>query len=213
MRSIPAEGLEVTEMNQDESIELLLTLSEYSEVDETATVEAKRIVQELGWLPLAITQAAALIRTSGIYTFLSIFHSSGREFITDEPEENRQYARSIAMTRSVSLQRLSSDSMALIELLPFLNPDEIPVEFLEFCHSAVGENLKRILEDKYAFNKALSGLQSLSLINIREHGKKVSIHRLVQFVVRDQITPTYKVTLQKDIITQYGHVCLPFVFS
>src|SRR6202035_5014921 len=153
IKQIPAEGLEIIEMEEGEAVQLLLDLSEHLEQRDEAVNEAREIVRELGWLPLAISQAAAFIRSSDLYTFLSVFRSNQREFLADSPEGNHPYPRSISMTWLLCLQRLSSDSNELVELLSFLNPDEILVEFIEAGSSALDENLRRIVQNKFSFIK------------------------------------------------------------
>ena len=120
VKQIPAEGLEITEMDEKEAIELLLDVSEYEEEREDAINEAREIVRELGCLPLAIGQAAAFIRSSDLYSFMTVFQSSKKEFLADNPEGNHPYPRSISMTWSMCLRRLSADSNELVELLSFL---------------------------------------------------------------------------------------------
>ena len=62
-------------MNMTESISLLLTRSMLQDdTREEVKVEAERIVDELGYLPLAIEQAAAYIRNSqNILEYLSTY--------------------------------------------------------------------------------------------------------------------------------------------
>jgi NB-ARC domain len=76
IKQIPAEGLEITEMEENDAVQLLLVLSEDPVQTAGAVDEAREIVQELGWLPLAISQAAAFIRSSNLSTFLRVFRSS-----------------------------------------------------------------------------------------------------------------------------------------
>lgn len=98
------------------------------------------------------------------------------------------------------LQRLSADSNELVELLSFLNPDEILVEFLEAGSPALGENIQKMVQNKFRFIKAVKGLQSLSLVKVHERGAKLSLHRLVQSVIRDGLSPERRLKLQKEIL-------------
>jgi hypothetical protein len=47
--------------------------------------EARKIAQESGWLPLAISLAAVFIRSSKLSTFSGVFWSSQVEFLADSP--------------------------------------------------------------------------------------------------------------------------------
>ena len=68
---IPAEGLEVGDLDFNDAKQLLLTSSRVNDTIETQD-EAAKIVKELGCLPLAIDQAAAYIRekSRNIFKFL-----------------------------------------------------------------------------------------------------------------------------------------------
>jgi hypothetical protein len=77
---IPAEGLGVNVLDQDEAVELLLLLSETAFTTSFATSinAAREIVEELEYLPLAIEVAAGYIRESSrsIDAFLAIYQEN-----------------------------------------------------------------------------------------------------------------------------------------
>ena len=186
VKQIPAEGLEVDLMEESEAIELLLQASENNREHE-AVEEARIIVQEVERLPLAVDQAAAFIRNSNLYTFLDVFRSSTAKFLSERPKGNHPYPNSISTTWSVSFSRLSPGARELVDLLAFLNPDEILLEFIQAGRSGLSESLMRMVDDKYSLTKALGELQSLSLIKIWDRGTKLSIHRLLQCVIRENL--------------------------
>ena len=200
VKQIPAEGLEIPEMNDQEAIDLLLDYSDHEEKRQEELEAAKEIVNELGCLPLAIGQAAAFIRSSNLYSFLDVFHASRREFFAHAPEGNHPYPRSISMTWSICLSQLPPESNELIELLSFLNPDEILVEFLELGSSALTENLRNIVQNKFKFITARMRLQNFSLVKVREGGRIISVHRLVQSVIRDGLPHDRRLQRQKEIL-------------
>src|SRR5579859_3136244 len=59
---IPAEGLEVDPLNQEEASNLLLIRAKLPIDCQSSQHQAEKIAKELGYLPLAIDQAAAFIR-------------------------------------------------------------------------------------------------------------------------------------------------------
>ena len=76
---IPAEGLEVPLLDVVDSIDLLSTMSHIDIVENSAeSVQAAQIVEQLGCLPLAIEQAAAIVRefASDFATFLDDYHKN-----------------------------------------------------------------------------------------------------------------------------------------
>src|SRR5947207_4238958 len=73
--NIPAQGLEVMLLNESDAIELLLLRAGLDNERKEISLIASAIVKELGYLPLAIEQAAAYIReqSKNIFTFLEIY--------------------------------------------------------------------------------------------------------------------------------------------
>src|SRR5579859_769322 len=198
-RLIPAEGMEVAVLDETEAIELLLHSS--NNIDETNTVrEARKIVWELGRLPLAIEQAAAFIRLSDMYTFLDIFRSDTMQFLAEQPYGNHPYPYSISATWSVSFARLSPEATAFAELISFLNADEILLEFLEAVNPNPGDILHLVSSNKFLLIKILGELQSFSFIKVWDRGRRLSIHRLVQSVIRERIPPETRLSRQHEIL-------------
>jgi len=199
VRRIPAEGLEILPMEELEGIEFLMAVSnidsEGSNLD-----EARMIVEVLGGLPLAIDQAAAFIRSSDTYAFLDILSNNASELLSETPLGNHPYPRSISCTSSISLGQLSPAAKSLAELFAFLNPDEILVDFLEAGACELKGSAGPIIRKRYSFVKALSDLQSLSLVKVWDKGQKISMHRLVQFVIRDSLSPVNRLDTEDEIL-------------
>ena len=187
---IPAEKLEVSVLNPADSINLLLTRSKIAATTDVHN-EASKIVTLLGYLPLAIEQAAAYIReiSKNIFNFIKRYTAARILFAKDPPKGIRYYSKSVATTWSLSFEKCSTDASKLLRLLAFLNPDGILIEFLEDGIGGVDEQLQQILPESERFDRALSELEQFSLIKRQEDGKssKIVIHRLVQAVVKDEM--------------------------
>ena len=98
---IPAEPLEVPLLDADDSIDLLSTLSNIIvQPDSVEEHQASEIAQILGYLPLAIEQAAAYIRevTADFLAFLEEYQRNHKKLYMWIPAGNRQYPNSIATT-------------------------------------------------------------------------------------------------------------------
>ena len=162
--------------------------------------EAGDIVQELGYLPLALDQAGAFVRGSNLFEFLETSRTSRSRFLTDEPDGNQPYARSIQSTWTMSLDRLVVGARDFVELLAFLNADETRVEFLLTTSSELNPNLKETVSDRFLFSKALTNLQTYSLIKVLDKGRKISMHRLVQTVVRESMPIQRRRTRQLEVL-------------
>ena len=82
---IPAEGLRVGILDLDEAVELLIVRSGLGSVDDRTPeeiAEAMQIVEELGFLPLAIEQASAYIReiSKDIFKFLPLYKKDKKKY-------------------------------------------------------------------------------------------------------------------------------------
>jgi tetratricopeptide (TPR) repeat protein len=190
---IPAEGLPVAEMEEIDAIQLLLLeCGPIVESEPDAAVYAKEIVQVLGSLPLAIHHAAAFIRGTGnIAAFCSTFRKSHKDMMNKRPHGNYPYENSVTAAFQLCFQdkRLREEapsSVRLVEMLAFLNADVL-LDFLESGTGGLSPELKAIIDDQFSFAEALRGLQVFSLIKTTKGGRQISMHRLVQHIVRDNL--------------------------
>ena len=191
---IPAEGIEIIPMNSTESISLLLTRSGLQDDPrQEVKIEAKKIVDELGHLPLAIEQAAAYIRSSqNIFEYLSVYRQNRKDLLHHKPKGNYPYHESVATTWKMSLRRLETTSKNLIELLAYLNPDEILLDFLTAGKSGLPPELGLFVNNTFLLRQVLHDLETYSLIRVWDEGRKITIHRLVQYVIRDDLDSKYR---------------------
>jgi len=106
-KAIPAEGCQILVLDEVDAVELLCVRSENIENVRFSTI-AVDVVNELGYLPLAIDHAAALIRSLSldITDFLSLFHESRKEILSRDPTNKNTYPNSVAATSSCHSTRL-----------------------------------------------------------------------------------------------------------
>jgi tetratricopeptide (TPR) repeat protein len=151
---------------------------------------ADALADDLGDLPLALEQAGAYIETTGISLteYQELFQSRRKELWVDEfhPLDDR---KSVATTWSLSMEHVSQETQAaadLLNLCAFLAPDDIPLELLSGGVEHLPEPLAATATDKLAMNRAIKALRQYSLIDAS--GESLSVHRLVQAVVRDRLS-------------------------
>ena len=148
------------------------------------------LADELGDLPLALEQAGAYIETTGISLteYQELFQSRRKELWVDESHPP-EYPDSVATTWSLSMGHISQKTQAaadLLNLCAFLAPDDIPLELLCGGVEHLPEPLAATAADKLAMNRAIKALRQYSLIDAS--GEGLSVHRLVQAVVRDRLS-------------------------
>ncbi len=151
---------------------------------------ADALADELGDLPLALEQAGAYIKTTGItlIDYQELFQSRRKELWDDETPPP-DYPDSVAATWSLAMEQVSKESPEaadLLNLCAFLAPDEISLEMLSGGAEHLPEPLAATATDRLAMNRAIKVLRRYSLIYA--DGKSLSVHRLVQAVVRDRLS-------------------------
>jgi tetratricopeptide (TPR) repeat protein len=201
---IPAQGLEVEVFESDDAVDLLLlratgTKESQPEIRSVGT----KIVMELGYLPLAIEHAAAFIRQSlpNISIFLEMYSKSRKRFLERAPKQNYAYSRAVAATFLMSFDAvkiMNPNAAELLTLFAFLNPDGILIDFLQDGRYGLDEPLKTIVGDSFEFGVALADLGQYSLI--RRNDETISVHRLVQSVIRDNLEPDRKTQFMESVV-------------
>jgi tetratricopeptide (TPR) repeat protein len=151
---------------------------------------ADALADELGDLPLALEQAGAYIETTGISLteYQELFQSRRKELWRDESHPP-DYHDSVATTWSLAMEQVSQETQAaadLLNLCAFLAPDDISLELLCGGTEHLPEPLAATASDKLAMNRAIKALRQYSLIDTS--GEFLSVHRLVQAVVRDRLS-------------------------
>jgi hypothetical protein len=191
---IPARGLEVPLPGAEESIEMLCHLSGLGMSLEPHRISAKGVVEELQYLPLAIEQAASYVRnvTKDFAIYLDDYHRRRRELHGwIPPGFNRQYySHSLATTWLVSFEFLEKEmpaALKFLQLLAFLNPDNISLDFIAEGKKALEPDMENMLADNLKFSEILLCLERFSLVKWSKERRVLSIHRLVQAVLKDRM--------------------------
>ena len=213
--NIPATELEVSEMDHDTAVSFLLKRIHVTAPSEEIRMEAEKIVEVLGRLPLAIEQAADYIKTSdNISEFLLIFERSRRQLLSRRLPSTHVYDRTVATAWNLSLERLaesSSVAASLLAHLAFMNPDEILVDYLRAGSIAFPQALQGLISDPFEWNEALHALEECSLIRIfAKNRSKLRIHRLVQAVIQDGLEESKRRDVESAVI-QIGLASFPIL--
>jgi GTPase SAR1 family protein len=175
--------LPVKEFDRADSIDFLCKRT--GQDDEKA---ADVLAEELGDLPLALEQAGAYIETTGttLTDYQELFRSRRKELWGDESPPP-DYPDSVATTWSLAMDDVREESWGaadLLNLCAFLAPDDIPLEMLREGAEHIPEPLASTASDRLAMNRAIKVLRQYSLIDASD--ESLSVHRLVQAVVRDR---------------------------
>ena len=160
--------------------------------------DADALAKELGYLPLALEQAAAYIaeNKSNFARYVDAFRKQRLKVLEKSApvvgNEREQQKRTVATTWALNfadVERRSAASVDLLRLSAFLAPDAIPLELLEEggdeLPEALAARLAETAENPLALDELLSPLLRFSLVRRVEENRTYSIHPLVQEVVRE----------------------------
>jgi hypothetical protein len=121
---IPVEGLEVPLLDAADSVELLYTLSKIDNIPNSPEqVQAAQIVEELGYLPLGIEQAAAYVRevAGDFATYLKHYHRIRSQLYKWVPKGSRQCSFLIPTTWSMSFNVVRESDPQAAKLFQLLS--------------------------------------------------------------------------------------------
>ena len=209
-----AQRVEVEKMGIGEGILFLLRRAKAFASDATldeVTVEEQALVAEivttLDGLPLALDQAGAYIEETqcGFLGYLELYRQHRKELlkrrstsllVPDHPE-------SVTTTWSLSFQKVEKENAAaatLLQLFAFLHPDAIPEEMITMEADAPDPILGPVAINLVEVNIALGTLLRYSLIRRNTEAQLLSVHRLVQAVLKDSMNKDQQHTWAKRAI-------------
>ena len=194
-------GMELDRMSRDEGISFLLRRSKrVAEENSFQSISAgerdasESIYEFVYGLPLALDQAAAYVEEN-----LCTFNDYRRLYQSQRVSMlkrrgtfgGNEYPHSVTTTWSLSFTQVEqADSVAsdILRLCAFLHPDAIPEEM--FASRAIGQypGLSSIADDPIRLDAAIGTLRRFSLVWRNAETKMLTIHRLLQTVLRDAMT-------------------------
>lgn len=184
---LKAEQIDLNPMEEDEAISLFKKTANPGHARHSKG-EYVELVNALGFLPLAIVQAAAyLSETQDDISNYSRFYKSSRKNIWGwKPFHDSSYV-TVATVMAISFGKVkeSEVSVRLFCLLSFLDPANVPETLLTTSDKFQDTVLRSAFGDPANVNSAL---QPLLVYNfVQRSGGNISMHRLVQNVMRDLI--------------------------
>jgi len=197
-RGMADETLPLDVMDADEGVLLLLRCAKrvrlnqsLEAISEQELADAKKLVDTLDGLPLALDQAGAYIEATGcsVAAYLALYQQHHTHLLQQRGTLSKDYPQSVATTWSLSFQKVEQRSPVAAELLrfcAFLSPDTIPEEIITAGARYLGP-LLQTATDPLVLNEAVAALRTYSLLHRDTTTHTLSIHRLVQAVIRNQM--------------------------
>ncbi|MFE5887712.1 FxSxx-COOH system tetratricopeptide repeat protein [Streptomyces sp. NPDC056462] len=182
------EALEIDPFLREESIEHLLRRAA-----DLSTEDADRVAAAVGDLPLALDQAGAWLAETGtpVDTYLTeLEHQAERVLSLSQPAN---YPEPVGATWNVSIDRLKERSPAavrLLQLCAFFAAEPISMELLygDEMTSVLAE-LDPSLQERMVLGRVIREIGRFALAKVDRATESIQVHRLVQAVIRSQLTP------------------------
>ncbi|MEU7983149.1 FxSxx-COOH system tetratricopeptide repeat protein [Micromonospora sp. NPDC049081] len=191
-----AAAVEVDVLTRAESVLLLTAHHPMLNSD-----QADELAEALGDLPLALVQAASFLAETGMS--IQEYRQALTEQAGEVLSEGRpiSYPRSLAATIAVSTGRLADvdpASLAILRLCAFLAPEPVPIELLAAIvqfEAPIQENdswglvpLTAVIDKPLPRARSVARIGDYGLAKVSVEG--VTVHRLVQAILRDQLPST-----------------------
>jgi tetratricopeptide (TPR) repeat protein len=150
--------------------------------------EREALASALGYLPLAVEQAAAFMLKRHISptAYLTRFQERRAAlWAREDPPDN--YHATVATTWAMAFDHAKQTTGAaeLLILCSFFAPDDIPLGMIRADGELLPATLATVVADEDAFDDALLALRDYSLV-LGGVGQ-LSMHRLVQVVARERL--------------------------
>lgn len=191
--------IDVQKMDQDEGTLFLLRRAKLlplgkplEEASPSLLSQANALVTLLDGLPLALDQAGAYIEETAcnISDYIERYETRQHVLLNNRGTLSSHHPASVTATFSLSLQQVEQASPAAMDLLrlcSFLHSEAIPEEFIIQTGNCFGPLLQALSADLLLLDAAIKELRRFSLIHREAETRTLSIHRLLQEIIRDKM--------------------------
>jgi tetratricopeptide (TPR) repeat protein len=155
--------------------------------------EADQLAERLGDLPLALEQAAAMRSATRISVSEYLRLLGQQATVVLDQGRPSDYPETVASAFAVTFNQVKRDSAGtaqLLAMLSCLSAEPVSLTLLRAAdESIIQPPLGRLLGQEASLRDAVRLLRSFGLITAVDADQRVQVHRLVQLIVRDSLTP------------------------
>jgi tetratricopeptide (TPR) repeat protein len=159
--------------------------------------DAERLAQELGDLPLALEQAGAMLSETGMP--VDEYRRLLKEHVTEIMAEGKSpdYPYSMTAAWKLSVDALKRpQALELLRCCAFFGPEPIPRDVFRRGVQQTGTPVAELLSNPIQMASAMRELVRYALITL--DGNAVKVHRLVQALLRDQLTEQQRASYRHE---------------
>jgi tetratricopeptide (TPR) repeat protein len=160
----------------------------------------------MGGLPLALDQTGAYLEATqcGLPAYLELFRTRHAALLKQRGESSRDHPASVSTTFTLAITATAQRHPAVWDLLrvcALLQPDAIPEELFRQGGEHLGTTLEAVCHDELEWNGVIAVAGSYSLLSRQPEAQTLSMHRLVQAVLLQQMSEQEQADwLQRTIV-------------
>lgn len=167
---------------------------------------AEELVELMGGLPLALDQAGAYIEETGcsLVDYIQRYKQRRGYLLNRRGSLASDHPQSVSTTFQLAMervQRAQPTAATLLRICAFLHADAIPEELFVEGAAHLGPELASLATDPSQFDQAIAVLRGLSLVQRHPERGTLSLHRLVQVVLRDEMREQERAIWQQRVIS------------
>ena len=195
-----AETIRIEPMKRQEGALFLLRRAKLLSHNETIThvstsicLAAETLSESLGGLPLALDQAGAYIEETGctLSQYKDRYSTQQALLLNRRGSMGGDHPHSVNTTLSLCLEKVEHVNAAAADFLrmcAFLaGGDTLPEEIITLSATELDPLLRPLVTDLIALDEAIALLRTYSLLHRHAEEKTLSIHRLVQVILKEKM--------------------------
>ncbi len=201
-----ARGMDLAPMEREEGMLFVLRRAKVLEPEATSQrmhqlavsmsaeyVAAEKLVAAMEGMPLALDQAGAYIEETGcsVSAYLERYEQQRARLLDRRGVLGGDHPRSVTATFLLASKRIEREQSAAADLLHvcvLLHAEAIPEELFVAGAAYLGPELASLATDPCQLDQAIAVLRSLSLVQRQPETRTLSMHRLLQAVLRERMS-------------------------
>ncbi len=177
--------------------------------EESQEKAAEEITRLFAGHPLALDQAGAYVEETGqsLSDYLDRYQRRKAALLGRRGHASTDHPDSVVTTFSLTfddIERIHPDAAELLRFCAFLHPDALPEELLIAGARSFNPAYQSIAYDPYELDDALATLRKYSLIKRHPATKTVSVHRLVQDVLKNSMDEEQQWHWAESVVRMLG---------
>ena len=185
---------EIEVLTEEMAVDFLLLRTGEQHATPDVAEEARRLAKELGYLPLALEQAAAYLQRHRLRLtdYLELLRRAPARPLAERTEGGTDYPYSVMQTWSITEPQLSHPARVLLRLISLLAPQDIPRALITqsgeaLCSALTAFDASCAVSNEATWEDALVELADYSLLTLSPDA--LHCHRLLQRVLEIGLTP------------------------